>query len=169
MRKLRGPIWKGPVPGATPPRTKAERDKLLYGLPKGDLTPRQKWVVAGFAFLGVLFLVAVTLFSLKPPPRQVRIVLTGTPGLRLKVSSEADGRQHHSVVRVPTNFLFAAHDLDFTFKRISAGGEVALAVFIEGKQRSLVTSMEPAGGAFVEIHHGLFKKRYGTGTFELSR
>ena len=83
--------------------------------------------------------------------------------------SDVDGRWHDSVARVPTNFLFAAHDLDFTFKRISAGGVVALAVFVDGKQRSLVTSTAPAGGAFVEIRHGLFSDTYASDTFELHR
>lgn len=169
MRKLRGPIWKGPAPGPRPPRTKAERHKFLYGRPQEELTRRQKWAVLGVAVAGLLLLFGITLLSIKPPPRQVRVILSGTPGLRIQVTADADRRSHHSIARVPTNFLFAAHDLDFTFKRISAGGEVALAVFIDGKQRSLVTSTAPAGGAFVEIRHGLFTDTYTSEAFELHR
>lgn len=117
----------------------------------------------------MLFAIGLTLVGLKPPPKQVRLVLTGTPGLRLKVVTEADGRSTAIVARVPTNFVFAAHDLDFTIKRLSAGGVVSLSVFVDGKQRSLVTSTEPAGGAFVEMHHGLFMDTYKSETFELSR
>ncbi len=173
MKRRPGPIWQGSKPGEKKPsRESRERHEILYGLPKqGELTTRQKWAVAGVFFAGVLFLLGITLFNLRPPPRQVRLIVTGTAGLRVKGILGVDGHSHDFDARVPTNCLISAHDLDFSVKRAGgrASGELIVVVFLDGKQRSLVTSTTPTGGISVEMRHGLFKDRYKSATFEVGK
>ncbi|MBI3874518.1 MAG: hypothetical protein HY300_00805 [Verrucomicrobia bacterium] len=173
MKRRPGPIWQGSKPGKKKPlRETRERFETLYGLPSRDaLTARQKWAVAGVAVAGVLFLLSITLFNLRPPPRQVRLIVTGTPGLRVKGILGVDGHSHDFEAHVPTNCLISAHDLDFSVKRAGGGaaGELIVVVFLDGKQRSFVTSTTPTGGVSVEIRHGLFKDRYKSATFEVGK
>lgn len=169
--KLRpGPIWKGPKPAeGKPPPTAKERHERFYTLPGGAQPRWQIWLVAGVFLAGVLMIAGIVLFNFRPHARQVRFVVRGTPGLRLKGVLNVDGRSQELEVVVPTDYLFPAHDVDFSLKRPVAGGEFSVVVFLDGKQRSVVESTTPTGGITVAMRHHLFKDSYQSAAFEAVR
>lgn len=143
---------------------------LYQRRPEQPKFPLLQKVLLGLIFTGLAaFVVYVTWVIAKPPPKGVRIVITGTRGLELAGSLRVDGLERELRATVPTNYHFAARDLSFTIKRSSGLGDLNATVFLDGKQRSSDSSLTPAGGIWIEMRHGVFVKRYETGTFEFKR
>ena len=153
------------------PISNQELHRLLYLQRK----PQHRFPVLRKVIIGLLitimaaFVLYVTWIIAQPPPKGVRLVIGGERGLSVAGTLSIDGRERPLNLTVPANYHFAARDLSLTLKRAGGAGDLSLTVFLDGKQRSSVNSTAPAGGVWVEMRHGVFEKRYESGTFEFKR
>jgi hypothetical protein len=111
--------------------------------------------------VGCLFLllllgggIALVYFGTRPADTEIRVKLSGTPGVRVEGIYTADGERHEFSGTLPTEFEVKASRLIYTIRKMEEEGEIKGEVFVDGKPEGSSMTPAPYGGVAGEIRIG---------------
>src|SRR5437868_13262925 len=90
--------------------------------------------------LAVVLLVGLLLgldYLTRAGPREMKVELSGTPGMVVSGKYSADGAPRDFSAVLPTNIVVKARHFKFRIKKLADSGEIQARLFVDGKEEAL--------------------------------
>ncbi|MBI1904224.1 MAG: hypothetical protein HYS13_24275, partial [Planctomycetia bacterium] len=105
--------------------------------------------------------IALVYFGTRQSGTEIRVRLSGTPGVKVEGTYTSDGEKQDFRGTLPAEFEVKASRLAYTIRKTEEAGEIKGELFVDGKLEGSSTTPAPYGGVTGEIRlgNGLFGGR----------